>query len=253
MTLAWSGLNTTPLELTPQVFTPSQKGSIQPALIGAARRHGRVAYVVSGPEALVQEIAAGHPVIVLQNLGLSWYPVWHYAVAIGYAFNPDTLVLHSGKELAKRMSLSTFNRTWARSEYWGMLTLPPDRMPATATENAYVAAVAGLEKTRHWKAALTGYRTALERWPASFPAGVGLGNAYYALGDLSSAEDALRDVVRNFPENGAAFNNLAQVLWEQGRLAEARQAAREAVRLGGSMLPVFRQTLNDIETAMGQP
>jgi hypothetical protein len=53
-------------------------------MIGAARRHGRLAYLITGPDSMFEEVAAGHPVIVLQNLGLSWYPVWHYAVVVGY-------------------------------------------------------------------------------------------------------------------------------------------------------------------------
>ena len=45
---------------------------------------------------LLQEVAAGHPVIVLQNLGLEWIPVWHYSVVIGYDLSRGQLVLRSG-------------------------------------------------------------------------------------------------------------------------------------------------------------
>ena len=93
MALAWSGLRIDPDDLAPQVYTPSLKGSLQPAMITAARRHSRVAYPISGANALLQEIAAGHPVIVLQNLGLSWIPVWHYAVVIGYDLNQEVIIL----------------------------------------------------------------------------------------------------------------------------------------------------------------
>ncbi len=70
-------------------------------MIGAARRHGRVAYVISSPEELLVEVAAGNPVIVLQNLGLSWVPVWHYAVVIGYDGDADMVTLHSGETPGK--------------------------------------------------------------------------------------------------------------------------------------------------------
>lgn len=44
----------------------------------AARRHGAVAYVLPDRlDALLEEITAGHPVVVLQNLGLQWIPSWH--------------------------------------------------------------------------------------------------------------------------------------------------------------------------------
>ena len=94
MVLSWSGLQISPDELTPQVYTPSLKGSLQPAMIAATRRQGKVAYPISGAQALLREIAAGHPVIVLQNLGLSWIPVWHYAVVIGYDLDAEMVILH---------------------------------------------------------------------------------------------------------------------------------------------------------------
>ena len=96
MALDRSGLRVTPAELTEKVYTASLHGSLQPALVAAARRLGRVAYVISTPDALFREMAAGYPVIVLQNLGLSWVPVWHYAVVIGYDIPADDVLLHSG-------------------------------------------------------------------------------------------------------------------------------------------------------------
>jgi hypothetical protein len=46
MALAWSGLHIDPDGLTSQVYTPSLKGSLPPAMVAATRRHGRVAYPV---------------------------------------------------------------------------------------------------------------------------------------------------------------------------------------------------------------
>jgi len=71
MALTWSGVPTVPAALVSEVYSPALKGSLQPALVGAARRSGRLAYPISGTEPLLKEVAAGHPVIVLQNLGLS--------------------------------------------------------------------------------------------------------------------------------------------------------------------------------------
>ena len=79
MALVWSGTQVKPETVAPEVFTPSLKGSLQSALIGAVRRHGRVAYPIATIDALVKELASGHPVIILQNLGLSWFPIWHYS------------------------------------------------------------------------------------------------------------------------------------------------------------------------------
>ena len=247
MALAWSGLEIDPDELAPQVYTPSLKGSLQPALVTAARRHGRVAYPISGANALLEEIAAGHPVIVLQNLGLSWMPAWHYAVVIGYDLDKAMIVLHSGITNRKTTALKTFENTWARSKHWGLVVLPPGRLPATAEESSYVKAVVGLERARQWPAAVEGYKTALSQWPQSFSAHIGLSNSYYAQGNLESARKVLQKTTILFPEEGVAFNNLAHVLWKQGKKQEAIRAARQAVRLGGPHVEKYQKTLDEIQ------
>jgi tetratricopeptide (TPR) repeat protein len=247
MALAWSGLQVTTDELAQQVYTPSLKGSLQPAMVAAARRHGRVAYEIAGANALLREIAAGHPVIVLQNLGLFWVPLWHYAVVIGYDLDQDIIVLHSGVTNQKKTPLRTFENTWARSERWGLVVMPPSRLPATAEENAWIGAVMGLEKARQWEGAVTGYKTALSRWPENFSAHIGLSNSYYALGNLKSARDVLQKTVVLFPNKGVAFNNLAQVLWELGKKQEAIKTARQAVNLGGPFVEQYQKTLNEIQ------
>jgi tetratricopeptide (TPR) repeat protein len=247
MVLAWSGLDIEPAQLTEKVYTASLKGSLQPAMAAGARRLGRLAYVISGTESLIREIAAGHPVIVLQNLGLSWIPVWHYAVAVGYDTTQDEVKLHSGLQARQPLSMPVFQNTWDRAENWGLLVLKPDELPATATEGRFVEAVLGLEKANQPAAAVDGYRAALSRWPQNLAAMMGLGNSYYALGDLKSSEAAFRQATEAHPREGAAFNNLAHVLLAQGCREDALAAALRAVALGGPHQGVFRKTLEEIQ------
>jgi hypothetical protein len=247
MVLNWSGVAVDPSDLTSEVYTPGLKGSLQNSLIGSARRHGRVAYPVAGIEALMSEIAAGHPVIVLVNLGLFWYPKWHYAVVIGYDQEEEKIFLHSGLTAREALSFWTFNNIWKRGDYWGLLVLPPNRLPEIAEENKWVTAVAGLEKARQWQAAATGYGAALKRWDKSFIAWMGLGNSKYNRHELDAAADAFHQAIQLQPENGVAYNNLANVLDDQGKLDEALKAAQHAVELGGPYQDTFRQTLEDIK------
>ena len=248
MALTYSDLPITPEALQSQVYTPSQKGSLQMAMIGATRRHDRIAYTIFGLNSMWPEIAAGHPVIVLQNLGLSWIPVWHYAVLIGYDFKENTVILRSGITERKVMSLDTFDKTWARSDYWGLIVLKPTQLPAIAREKDYLSAVFGLEKSSRFQAAIEGYQTALTRWPQSLIAFIGLGNSLYAFGDLHGAEEAFRMAVKNHPGAAEAYNNLAQALLEQGHKQEALAAAQEAVAIGGPMREVYEATLKDIQS-----
>jgi tetratricopeptide (TPR) repeat protein len=244
--LVYAGRAVTPESLVSQVYLPGRKGSLQAEMLAGARRHGLVAYPLAPRlEALLEEIAAGTPVLVLQNLALDWAPLWHYAVAIGYDLDERVLVLRSGVTRRQLMRLDTFEHTWARSGYWAMLALPPGRLPASAAEQAYVAAVAALERVDP-AAARRAYEAALARWPQSLAAELGQGNASYATHDLAAAAAAYRRATERHPASADAWNNLAQALIELGHRDEALAAARRALALGGPRLPTYRETLEHI-------
>ena len=247
MALTRSGVDITPDTLVSEVFTPSLKGSLQSAIIATARRFKRVAYPISGIDALLRELAADHPVIVLQNLGLSWIPVWHYSLAVGYNLSDDSIRLHSGQSAKKRLSLNTFERTWARSDHWGLLVLPPTRLPATADHDTYLSALSGLEKSGCWNEALQGYQNALNQWPESYTARIGRGNCHYALGNRVEAEAVFRETTLRFPDKGAAFNNLAQVLLDRKKFVAALDAIQKAISIGGPLSDQYRKTLQEIK------
>jgi tetratricopeptide (TPR) repeat protein len=252
MALTWSGPAVTQAELAPAVYTPGREGTLQADLVAAARSHGRLAVPVTDLGDLLAELAAGHPVLVLQNLGLDWWQVWHYAVAIGYDRVSGDLVLRSGPEARQRLSLATFEYTWARAGRWGLVILPPDLLPASADETAVVRAAVALERT-DLAAARVAYDAILERWPGSRGALLGRGNARYAEGDLAGAERAFRRAASADPGSGDAWNNLAQVLLEQGRPEAALEAARRAVELGGPLATTYRTTLRQIRDAGRAP
>jgi tetratricopeptide (TPR) repeat protein len=246
MVLAWSGLDVAPADTAPLLFTPERGGTFQHELLAGARRYGRLAIELDQPADLLAEVAAGNPVLVLQNLGLGWYPVWHYAVVTGYDLPAGELVLHSGRDRNRVMSFETFERTWARAGQWGLVVLPPARLPASGRERQLLEAAAGLERADRPGAAATAYSAILGRWPLSQGALIGLGNASYAMGDLEVAERALRRATLLHPEGAAAWNNLAHVLAERGSDRQAMAAARTAVALGGPHLAQSRATLREI-------
>lgn len=246
MLLNWTGAAVEPAALTPQVYLPERRGSLQLEILAAARRHGRIPYVLRPElEAVFAELAAGHPVLVLQNLAFDWQPQWHYAVLIGFDLPRAEVVLRSGTEARLTMPLRVFERTWARAEHWAVVVLPPGRLPATAEESRYLKSVAALESLRHYEPAAAGYAATLTRWPKSLGALIGLGNCRHALGDLTGAERAFRQAVRHHPNAAVALNNLAQTLADQGALAEAEPLAARAVELDPSNA-LYRATLGEI-------
>jgi len=246
-----SGVDITPEALIQQVYLPSRQGSLQVELLAAARRHGRVAYQIapSLPDVL-REVAAGNPVIVLQNTGISMVPFWHYAVVVGYDIEKDEIVMRSGDAPRRRMPFTAFDFFWHDSKYWAMVTMPPERLPATAAEGPYGAAVSAIERLGQTAAASTAYAAMLARWPESYVALMGAGNTGYVLGRLPQAEDAFRRATLAQPQEAAAFNNLAQTLADQKKWREALAPAQQAVALGGPMLAAAQATLQAIEAAI---
>jgi len=246
MALVRTGLAVTPDGLVDEVYNPGRGGSLAPAVLTAARRHGRVAYPVDSLKTLFREVAAGRPVIVLQNLSLQWYPQWHYAVVVGYDLARGTVTLHSGNTPYLELSMATFERTWERGDYWGLLVLKPGEFPEAADESLYVTAVAGVERAGRAAAAVIAYEAALKRWPDNLGAAMGLGNALYRTGDRQGAADAFRIATRRHPGAADAHNNLAHMLMEIGALDKAETSARHAISLGGTNAAAYRETLDAI-------
>lgn len=224
MSLQASGVSVQPAALVPKVWIPALKGSLQAEIIAATRDYRRVPYVIAPRlDALLAELRAHHPVLVLLNLGWRFYPIWHYAVVIGYLPNADAMLLHSGTDKRKRVDTRDFLDNWNKAERWGVAVLRPDELPAGNDPRRYLRAVAPLEQKGDPRAAERAYAAALTRWPDAVAARLGLGNSRYAQGNLSGAEQAWRGVLRRHPDVVIARNNLAQVLAEQGCVAQARE------------------------------
>jgi tetratricopeptide (TPR) repeat protein len=256
MALNAAGVDAAPEDLVAQVYLPARKGSLQVEMLAAARRHGLVAYRLEPKLTdVLREVAAGTPVISLENYGFKVLPRWHYAVVVGYDLEAGELVRRSGLTPRQTMPFHVFEYVWKSDGHWAMVALPPDRLPATASEARYAQAVAALESTGQVKSARVAYRTMLKRWPESLAGLVGSGNTAYALGDLAAAEAAFTQAVQAHPQAAAAHNNLAHVLAERGKIPEALAAAERAVSLGGPLLSSARATLEEIRkrAAAGSP
>ncbi len=239
MVMVAAGKPVTPDDLVGQVYLPARKGSLQVEMLAATRQQGLLAYPLRPQlQDLLQEVAAGHPVLVFQNVSLPIYPVWHYAVVIAYDLERNTITLHSGETERLEMSLFTFERTWARGNYWAMLALPPGQLPSTADATVFARSAAALEAS-HPEAARTAYATALARWPQQAPLWFGLGNSAYALHDVQAAATAWQQAVAVRADFADAWNNLAQAQLDLGQRAAAREAIARAVALGGVRLPQY--------------
>ena len=233
-TLNAVGVGATPEEIARQVFLPTRRGSLQAEMLAAPRRHDALAVTLPPKlEALLAEVANGTPVIVLQNLALDWVPMWHYAVVVGYDLAADEIILRSDRTKRQVMAMPTFERTWERSRYWAMVTVSPGSIPATVAESDYVQAAVPFEKVACATAARDAYFAATEKWRDNQLALPGLGNTAFSLQDWQAADNAFRKLADMAFDPVPALNNRAFTLDAQGRLAQALEVARRAVRLGG--------------------
>ncbi len=216
--------------LVDQVYVPERQGSFQVELLAATRRAGRIPYRIDGTlSALAAELAAGRPVLVMQNLGVSWYPRWHYAVVVGIDPVDEAVVLRSGTERRRTTPWMTFLRTWQRSDYWGFVALQPGTLPATPEPGRYLRAVTDFETGGGGDAALQAWRIGTQTWPTSALAWFGLANHQLAARHYADAESAYRQAIAADPALWAARNNLAYALHHQGRDDEAVAVLRAAL------------------------
>jgi hypothetical protein len=223
------GLPADPERLADAVFLPARGGSLQIEMLGAARRQGAVATVLPGElEALLREVAADHAVVVLENRGLSFAPQWHYAVLVGYDLPARELVFRSGTLEREVLSLRTFEHIWARGGRWAVAVLPPGRLPVTAHESDAVEGALGFGRVAPAAALVPAWQAVQARWPDNLLAGLGLGNALHAAGDVAAAAVAFEATARRH-DSAVAWNNLALTRQGLGDRAGARDAARRAV------------------------
>lgn len=247
-----AGVVLRPDELISQVYVPGRQGAFPVEMLAAARRQALLAYPLRPRlEDLLREVASGNPVLVFQNLSLPVYPVWHYAVVIGFDRAHNTVTLHSGVTERLQMSLFTFERTWSRGAFWAMVALPPSRLPATAQPESFMVAAAALERGQP-AAAEAAYGAALQAWPGQRAALLGLGNAAYALGRKEDAALRFESAVRVHADFAEAWNNLAEVRLEQGLLNEAADAIAKAVALGGDRAESYRRLQAKVELKRGR-
>jgi len=236
--------------LSEQVYLPERRGSLQMELLGATRRADRIPYVMSPDvESLLIELYAGNPVLVLQNLGLPRWPVWHYAVVIGVDPFSEDVILRSGTTEREVMSLRRFERTWQMANYWALVVTEPGEIPMSADPLRYFEAVAPLEEQQRFEAASLAYEAATERWPEEATSWIGLGNIAYLQERFGDAEGYYYHASELAPDYAPVFYNLAWALLRQGKHESARQAAAHAQRLAPEH-PRFGQASAAIEEAI---
>lgn len=253
--LGAAGVAADPERLAAEVYTPGLGGSLQVELVAAARARGLMPVeLVAEPDALFAELAAGRPVLVLQNLRLRTLPAWHYAVVVGADPVANTVILRSGAEQRLVMPVGKFMRSWDLAERWGLVLLPPGGLPAAPERTRYFAAAAGLEAAGRHTAAARAWAAALTLWPGDAVARFGHATASHLAGDLATAYAAYAALLVTEPAHAAGLNNLAHLLADRGCPVAARTLAQRAVAAatpGSAIAVAAAATLGELPASTG--
>lgn len=202
-----------PETLISQVYIPEKKGSLQIEMVAATRKQGLMPTPIDGTlENLLKEIAAGNPVLIMQNLGYNWAPVWHYAVVVGYDIEARNLILRSAETRRWQTPFKTFERTWARSNYWGLVITQPEQIPVTTNRADWLKTAYALEETGQSDAAERAYLAGMQRWPDHHQMGMALANFYFHQTELEQASQTYLSLIDKTPQQALLWNNYAYVL-----------------------------------------
>ena len=211
--LVASGADTSADALASDLYIPARRGSLQVEMLATPRSFARLALTLPrNPEAIVAELEAGRPVLVLHNYGLPFWPRWHYAVVVGYDPVADVFVLRSGEKQRQLMRSRRFMVAWHYGGRWSMVVLRPGETPALDDPKSFLEAAADFERNARPADAFAAFDAALRRWPREPVGLVGRGTAQYRLGRLPAAARDYAEALKHDPAQAGARNNLAQTL-----------------------------------------
>lgn len=244
--LQYSGVDLTGSQvLADQVYIPGRRGSLQPELLAATRRHRRIPYIIQPTlAALIANLQAGVPVLVLQDLAPAGAPAWHYAVVIGFDRGDDTIILRSGRKYRLVMDSRKFMRSWRRADSWGFVALLPGQLPVDGDARRYLQALADFQSVDNEIAMSAAYSAATDRWPQNESAWIGLAEAQFRAGKLDDAIATLKGLLAHVPGSIAAHNNLAFILNELGCRRKAVIEISKAFDLAKEQGRFLRQVMD---------
>lgn len=227
--LGSAGVAAAPQALVAEVWLPQRQGSLAMELVAAARARERLVYPVTTPSALMANLDVGYPVLVLQNLALSFYPRWHFAVVTGYRRDGASVILNTDTREAEPMRWNRFVRTWQRADQQGWVVLPVGELPPQTRPVLLVQALEELAGTAGAAAAAPYWHATAQRYPDDYLVQFALGNHLWARQQSAAAIEAWRTATVLRPQAFAAWNNLALALAALGcDTADALRGARHS-------------------------
>jgi len=178
--LTSQGVSVLPEDLVSRVYLPEQEASLPLEMVATGRSFGLLAYKLKPSLAhLLQQVDAGHPVLVFQNLAFYALPQWHFALVVGYILGQQELILRSARTKEYRIDFKTFLNTWNRADQWAYVFLEPGELPAQADPVAYLHASLDLVNVGLDISAQKALAAGVEAWPKHHQMRMALSNVVF--------------------------------------------------------------------------
>lgn len=204
-------------EVAETLFIPGRKGTIQLDMLAVSRARGFTTYVIEpNVEALLREVAAGRPVIVLENYGFSWMPIWHYATVTGFDLDKNAVIRKSGIRERAVTPMWAFENLWKKEGYWGFIMLRPGEAPVNPHPERWFSELA--ESERYWtnEQQEKAWTTYIAVFPKSALGHAALGNVAFNSGDLERAVTYYNKALELDPAN-RQIHALAEIVFSQAK------------------------------------
>ena len=144
--LTQQGEVVTPGLLESELKLPQQEESLQRVITDVARRHGLLVYPLDGGvDELLEQVAAGNPVLVHLREGYGLLPSWRYALLVGYDLDNRTLLLRSGHQRRMQRGFGEFEAGWDAASRWAVLLQSPDQLPAAVERGRWLKGAEDLD------------------------------------------------------------------------------------------------------------
>lgn len=159
------GVVTSPGLVDERIQQLAKEQSAQAGLEAVARSYDLLVYPLPGNlDALMQQVSAGYPVLVMQDRlfgGLGS----QFALLVGYDQRERTLVLRSGNNRRWHTRFASFDDAWATAGRWAVLIQPANQLPALPDEQAWLQGARDLRQQGRTAAAQRALRAAQQVWP----------------------------------------------------------------------------------------
>ncbi|EJL01924.1 MULTISPECIES: hypothetical protein [Pseudomonas] len=143
--LTLQGTVITPGLLEKPLHLPGGEAALQQNMQTLVREYGLVVYPLDGRlPALLEQVAAGYPVLVRYIDGSVFWAEPRYGILAGYNRQKQTVLLRSGMNRRQLMSFSAFESAFKSAGGWAVLAQRPTELPASVDSQRWLKAAADL-------------------------------------------------------------------------------------------------------------